>query len=123
MKISYVAIAFVSAVAAGNVLAQTPPLSYRDIVSEARRYERLEGSERVISNKILGKKVRLNLQKFGNGSPGFYVKYSDMIGFICAASSPKFSGGAVVSTITMHEEGADGASHFYTLDSCSASTK
>ena len=118
MKISYIAIAFVSAIAVGHALAQTPLLSYADIVSEARRYDKLEGSERVISNKILGKKVRLNLQKFGNGSPNFFVKYSDMIGFVCAKKSPEFKGGNVIATITMHEEEAEGG-HFYTLDNCS----
>ena len=123
MKIAIAIAALTSIVSAGNVLAQTPPLTYPDIVSEARRYERLEGSERVISNKILGKKVRLNLQKFGNGSPDFYVRRADMIGFICSKSSPKFSGGNVIATITMHEEAADGASHFYTLDNCTAATK
>ena len=71
-----------------------------------------------MSRKILLQKVRLELKKFGNGSPHFYVKRSDMIGFICQKSSPGFKGGVVTATITKHEE-AEGGSHFYTLDSCS----
>ena len=45
-----------------------------------------------------------------------------MIGFICATSSPNFNGGIVTATITLHEE-AEGGSHFYTLDNCTAATK
>ena len=122
MKIS-LAIATVAAIAstaAFSALAQTAPLTYLDIVKEARRYDKLELSERVVSNKILGQKVRLNLQKFGNGSPNFYVKRSDMIAFVCDKSSPKFKGGEVIATITLHEEAEGG--HFYTLDNC-AKTK
>lgn len=116
MKIA-LAIAALISITAGHALAQTPPLAYGDIVNEARRYDKLEGSERVVSNKILAKKVRLDLKKFGNGSPDFYVKRSDMIGFICSKSAPGFKGGNVTATITMHEE-AEGGSHFYTLDNC-----
>lgn len=119
MKIAICIAALVSAVSAAPALAQNQPLTYSDIVKEARRYEKLEGSERVISSKIMGKKVQLDLKKFGNGSPDFYVKRSDMIGFICSKSSPGFKGGNVIATITMHEE-AEGGSHFYTLDNCLA---
>ena len=118
MKISIAIAALTSIVTVGHALAQTAPLTYPDIVKEARRYDKLEGSERVVSNKVLLQKVRLDLKKFGNGSPDFYVKRSDMIGFICSKSAPGFKGGNVTATITMHEEGADGASHFYTLDNC-----
>lgn len=118
MKIAICIAAVFSVAIAGQALAQTTTLTYSDIVKEARRYSKLEGSERVISNKILGKKVQLDLKKFGNGSPDFYVRRAEMIGFICSKSSPKFNGGNVIATITLHEEGADGASHFYTLDNC-----
>ena len=117
MKIAFAIAALTSVIIAGNALAQTPTLAYPDIVSEARRYDKLELSERVVSNKILGQKVRLNLQKFGNGSPNFYVKRSDMIAFVCDKSAPNFKGGNVTATITLHEE-AEGGSHFYTLDNC-----
>ena len=120
MKITIaIAIAFVSALAAGNALAQTPTLTYPDIVKEARRYDKLDGSERVVSNKVLLKKVQLDLKKFGNGSPDFYVRRADMIGFICATSAPNFNGGNVTATITLHEEAEGG--HFYTLDNCAKS--
>ena len=118
MKIAIAIAALTSTVIAGPTLAQATPLAYSDIVKEARRYEKLEGSERVVSNKILGQKVQLDLKPFGKGSPEFYVKKSDEIGFICAKKSPSFKGGNVIATITMHEE-AEGASHFYTLDNCS----
>ena len=120
MKITIaIAIAFVSALAAGNALAQTPTLTYPDIVKEARRYDKLEGSERVVSNKVLLQKVRLDLKKFGNGSPDFYVRRADMIAFVCAKSAPGFKGGNVTATITLHEEAEGG--HFYTLDNCAKS--
>ena len=112
--------ALASIVTVGQALAQTAPLTYLDIVKEARRYDKLEGSERVVSNKVLLKKVQLDLKKFGNGSPDFYVRRADMIGFICATSAPNFNGGNVTATITLHEEAEGG--HFYTLDNC-AKTK
>ena len=115
MKIAICIAALTSIVTVG-ALAQTAPLTYLDIVKEARRYDNLELSERVVSNKILGQKVRLNLQKFGNGSPNFYVKRSDMIAFVCDKSAPNFKGGNVTATITLHEEAEGG--HFYTLDNC-----
>ena len=119
MKIAFAIAALTSVIIAGNALAQTPTLAYPDIVSEARRYDKLELSERVVSNKILGQKVRLNLQKFGNGSPNFYVKRSDMIAFVCDKSAPNFKGGNVTATITLHEEAEGG--HFYTVDNCAKS--
>ena len=122
MKISIAIAALTSIVTVGHALAQTAPLTYPDIVKEARRYDKLEGSERVVSNKVLLKKVQLDLKKFGNGSPDFYVRRADMIGFICATSAPNFNGGIVTATITLHEE-AEGGSHFYTLDNCTAATK
>ena len=115
MKIAFAIAALTTIVTVGH--AQTPPLAYHDIVSEARRYDKLEGSERVVSNKVLLQKVRLDLKKFGNGSDDFYVRRSDMIGFICSKSAPGFKGGTVIATITLHEE-AEGGSHFYTLDNC-----
>ena len=122
MKISIAIAALTSIVTVGHALAQTAPLTYPDIVKEARRYDKLEGSERVVSNKVLLKKVQLDLKKFGNGSPDFYVRRADMIAFVCAKSAPGFKGGIVTATITKHEE-AEGGSHFYTLDNCTAATK
>ena len=121
MKIAFTIAALASIVTVGQALAQTAPLTYLDIVKEARRYDKLEGSERVVSNKVLLQKVRLDLKKFGNGSDDFYVRRSDMIGFICAKSAPGFKGGNVTATITLHEEAEGG--HFYTLDNCTAATK
>lgn len=113
-----IALAALLCAATSHALAQNPTLQYNDIVSEARRYERLESSERVVSNKILGKKVKLDLKKFGNGSPDFFVRRADMIGFICSKKEQGFKGGTVIATVKQHEEGADG-SHFYTVDNCS----
>lgn len=76
-----IAIRITAAVSAGHALVQTAPIQYPDIVSKARRYGRLEGSERVVSNKVLLKKAKLHLKKFGNGSPDFYVKRSNMQAF------------------------------------------
>ena len=117
MKISIAIAALASLTTAGGALAQSQPLTYSDIVKEARRYEKLELSERVVSNKILLQKVRLDLRPFGGGSRDYYVKKADEIGFICAKSAPGFKGGIVTATITKHEE-AEGGSHFYTLDNC-----
>lgn len=117
MKIAICIAAAVSALTVGHALAQTQPLTYPDIVREARRYEKLELSERVVSNKVLLQKVRLDLRPFGAGSRDYYVAKKDEIGFICTNSARGFKGGIVVATITKHEEGAEG-SHFYTLDSC-----
>lgn len=118
MKIAFAIAALTSIVTVGQALAETPPLAYHDIVSEARRYDKLEGGERVVSNKVLLQKVRLDLKKFSNGSDDFYVRRADMIGFICAKSSPNFKGGTVTATVTKHEEAEGG--HFYTLDNCAA---
>lgn len=120
MKIAICLAAAISAITVGQAIAQTPLLSYSDIVSEARRYEKLEGSERVVSSKVFQKMVKLDLKKFGNGSSDFYVKRSDMVGFICQKSEPKFNGGTVVGQILKHEESEGG--HFYTLNYC-AKTK
>ena len=117
MKIAICIAAALSAVTVGQAIAQAPLLTYSDIVTEARRYEKLEGSERVVSNKILQKMVKLDLKKFGNGSKDFFVKRSDEIGFICAKAEPGFQGGTVVGQIVKHEE-AEGGSHFYTLNYC-----
>ena len=117
MKISIAIAALTTIVTAGSALAQAQPLTYPDIVREARRYEKLELSERVVSNKVLLQKVRLDLRPFDGGSPDFFVNKKDEIGFICAKTSPGFKGGTVTATVTKHEE-AEGGSHFYTLDNC-----
>ena len=117
MKISIAIAALTSSVTFGSALAQPQSLTYPEIVREARRYEKLELSERIVSNKVLLQKVRVDLKPFGGGSSDYYVKKSDEIGFICARTSPGFKGGSVTATITKHEE-AEGGSHFYTLDNC-----
>lgn len=122
MKISIAIATLTSIVTAGSALAQSQPLTYTDIVREARRYEKLELSERVVSNKVLLQKVRLDLRPFGGGSTDFYVSKKDEIGFICTKTAPGFKGGVVTATVTKHEE-AEGGSHFYTLDSCTPATK
>ena len=118
MKIAICIAAAVSAATVGHALAQTPPLTYSDIVREVRRYQKLEGSERAASPKIMFKQVKLELKAFGGGSPDFYVSKKDEIGFICQSPSG-FKGGTVFAKIVKHEEGAEG-SHFYTLDSCAS---
>ena len=118
MKIAICLAAAISAVTVGHALAQAQPLTYTDIVREARRYEKLEGGERAASPKILFKQVKLELKAFGGGGPDFFVSKKDEIGFICQSSASGFKGGTVVAKVVKHEEGAEG-SHFYTLDSCS----
>lgn len=122
MKIAICIAAAVSAATVGHALAQPQPIAYSDIVNEARRYEKLEGSERAASPKVLFKKVRLDLKAFGGGSSDYYVSKKDEIGFICQTSSKDFKGGTVEAKVVKHEEGAEG-SHFYTLDSCTPATK
>ena len=117
MKIAIALASLISVLAVGQAIAQAQPLSYQDLVKEARRYDRLEGSERAASPKILFKQVRLELKPFQGGSRDFYVNKKDEIGFICTNSVRGFKGGTVLATITRHEEGAEG-SHFYALDSC-----
>lgn len=107
------------AVPAGNVLALAPLLTYKDLVSEARRYERLEGGERAIAGKVLFQKVRLDLKPFSSGSSDYFVVRRDEIGFVCKKVATGFKGGTIEATIVGHEEGAEG-SHFYTLDACAA---
>lgn len=118
MKIALCIAAAVSIVTVGHALAQQAPLVYSDLVKEARKYEKLEGGERIVSNKVMFHTVKLDLKPFGGGSKDYYVKKADEIGFICQTSSTGFKGGTVVATITKHEEGDEG-SHFYTLNSCS----
>ena len=122
MKYAYT-IALASLVAAsatvGAAHADQSLLSYKDLVREARRYEKLEGSERAPSGKILFRKVRLDLKPFAAGSKDFYVVRKDEIGFVCEQAASGFKGGTVEATVTKHEEGAEG-SHFYSLDRCAA---
>ena len=103
---------------AGAAHSQPAPLlTYSDIVIEARRYDKLEFGERVVSNKVLQKMAKLDLKQFGGGSPDFYVTKKDEIGFICAKTEAGFKGGTVVAQIVKHEEAEGG--HFYTLNYCS----
>lgn len=104
---------------AGYVLADQPPLTYKDLVREAQRYERLEGSERVVSNTVLFHRVRLDLRPFGAGSKDFFVVRKDEIGFVCNKVALGFKRGTVQATVIGHEEGGEG-SQFFVLDSCAA---
>jgi hypothetical protein len=122
MKYAYtIALASLLAVGApvGAAQADQPLLSYKDLVREARRYEKLEGSERAASGKILFRKVHLDLKPFAAGSKDFYVIRRDEIGFVCEQAVPGFKGGTVEATVTKHEEGAEG-SQFFSLDNCAA---
>lgn len=119
MKIAIALAALVSAATVGQAIAQAAPLlTYEKIVSEARRYDKLEGGERVVSNKVLLKMVKLDLKPFSGGSPDFFVKKSDEIGFICTKTEAGFKGGTVVAQVVKHEE-VEGGRHFYTLNYCS----
>lgn len=113
------ALTFFMAIAmpAGNVLALVALLAYKDLVTEARRYERLEGAERAITGRVLFQKVRLDLRPFGSGSSDYFVVRRDEIGFVCKKVATGFKGGAIEATIIGHQEGAEG-SHFYVLDAC-----
>lgn len=117
MKNAIAIACLVSIVTVGHALAQQAPLAYSDLVKEARKYEKLEGGERIVSNKVLFHAVRLDLKPFGAGSKDYYVKKADEIGFICQTSSNGFKGGTVITEVVKHEEGAEG-SHFYTLKTC-----
>lgn len=117
MKYGIAIASLMSIVTVGHAIAQAQPLSYADIVREARRYEKLEGGERVTSNSVLFKKVRLNLHAFGKGSDAYFVNKADEIAFTCTKTAPGFKSGIVVGTVTKHEEGAEG-SHVYTIDNC-----
>lgn len=110
-----IALAFLAI--AGTAFAQPVSLTYPDIVKEARRIERLEGSEYVLSNAVRGSRVRLNLRAFGGGSDSYFVDKKDEIGFICASQSKSFRGGVVEAIVVKHEPGAEGG-HFFTLDNC-----
>jgi hypothetical protein len=117
MKVAIAIASLLSLVTVADAIAQAKPLTYADIVKEARRYEKLEGGERTVSGKVLFQQVQLDLKPFTGGSKDFYVKKSDEIGFICLTSAPGFKGGLITAQVVKHEEGAEG-SHFYTLKSC-----
>jgi hypothetical protein len=103
-----------------DVACAQPVLDYKALKTEARRVEQLEGSERVISSKILFKTARLNLRPFGGGSPALYVVKQDEIAFVCTSGLPKgFKGGWVTGKIEKHEAGAEGSA-FYDLSNCRA---
>ncbi|MGJ7554671.1 hypothetical protein ACSFA3_06255 [Variovorax sp. RHLX14] len=118
MKIAITLATLLSAVTVADVACAQATLSYADLVRDARRVEKLEGSERITSPKVIFQRVKLDLKPFGKGSKDFYVRKSDEIGFICQAASPGFSGGTITGKIVKHEEGAEG-SHFFTVDNCS----
>ena len=64
MKFAIAIASLCSLVTVGQAIAQQPPLTYTDLVREARKYEKLEGGERVVSNKVLFHTVRLDLKPF-----------------------------------------------------------
>lgn len=111
----FVALAFLAHTT--MVTAQPVALPYSQVVAEARRIERLEGAEYVISKDVLFKRVRLNLKKFGGKSGALYVNRRDDIGFVCTPALRNFSGGWVEGRIERHEPGGDGG-HFFTLSGC-----
>lgn len=65
------AVLLAATVPAGYVLAQPPLLTYRDVVQEARRYEKLEGSERATSSKVLFQKSSARPKALRCGQQGF----------------------------------------------------
>ena len=99
------------------VAAQPVALGYSQVVAEARRIERLEGSEYFVSKDILFKPVRLNLKNFGGGSDAMYVSKADEIAFVCAPALENYRGGWVEGRIEKHEPGSGGG-HFFTLSGC-----
>lgn len=120
MKIAIVLM--LAATFAGAAAAQTPPLQYKDLLREARRVERLEGGERVVSPKIIFQTVTLDLKPFGQGSKDYFVVKKDEVGFICSTATHGFKGGKVTTRVTKHEEGGEG-SHFFTLENCTSVAK
>ncbi|MDO8742017.1 MAG: hypothetical protein Q7J45_00570 [bacterium] len=122
MKTAIALASLVSVVTVGHAVAQQAPLAYSDLVKAVRTYEKLEGGERVIPNRILFHAVKLDLKPFGGSSKDFYVVKRDEIGFICQTSSKGFKGGTVIAEVVKHEEGGEG-SHFYTLKNCTPATK
>ena len=99
------------------VAAQPVALGYSQVVAEARRIERLEGGEYVISKDVLFKPVLLNLKPFGGGSDAMYVSKPDEIGFVCAPALKNFGGGWIEGRVEKHEPGSEGG-HFFTLSGC-----
>lgn len=108
---------FLATTAPTAALAQSTPLTYAQVVTEARRIEGLEGSEYFISKDLLFKRVRLNLSPYGPGTDAMYVSKRDEISFVCSPISPNFVGGWVDAQIDKHAPGAEG-SHFFTLSDC-----
>lgn len=105
---------------AGAAYSQPAPLDYAAIKAEAKRIEKLEGSEYVISSQIQHKTVRLNLKPFGKGADTLFVVKADEVAFVCATGLPKnFKGGWVTGRIEQHEPGPD-IGHFYDLSNCKA---
>lgn len=108
---------FLATTATTAALAQSTPLTYAQVVTEARRIEGLEGSEYVISKDLLFKRVRLELSSYAPGTDAMYVSKRDEISFVCSPVLPKFVGGWVDAQIEKHAPGAEG-SHFFTLSDC-----
>lgn len=112
-----VCLVIISIVSIGRAGAEPVSIHYPDILKEARRIEKLEGSEYVISKAVRNHRARLNLRAFGKGSDSYYVDKKDGIAFTCKTKSAGFNGGVVEAVIVKHEAGAEG-SNFFELDNC-----
>ena len=105
----------------GQVIAHrpSPPLGYTDVVRETRKHENFAVSERPTANKVVFRKVRLNLKPVFDNAARFHVKKKDHINFICSESEVGFNGGDVVATVTS-DQGQKKGVHIYRLDRCAA---
>lgn len=95
-------------------------LAYADIVAEAKRLEHLEGSEYRISNQVLFKRVRLQVQSPNANSEMFKARPGDNIAFTCvpAVDLTRTGGGAVEGTVLRHAPSTSGE-HLFSLEHCS----
>ena len=121
MKILICLAALISTAATGQTFALPSvqaPLTYSDIVREARRSDSLESTEPVVASAVVNRRVRVGLLRI-LGSTNFRVRRQDSIVFTCTYAEAGFKGGDVVAVITKHEKGADGG-HVYTLANCAA---
>lgn len=102
-----------------NTYRPSPPLGYSDVVTETRKHENFAVSERPTANKVVFRKVRLDLKPVSKDSAIFHVKKKDNINFICSESEVGFNGGDVVATVTS-DQGQKKGVHIYRLDRCAA---
>ena len=95
------------------------PLGNSEVVRETRKYENFAVSESPAVNKLVFRKVRLDLKPVSKDSAIFHVKKKDNINFICSEAETGFNGGDVVATV-MSDQGQENGIHTYTLDRCAA---